>query len=172
MSMKNIYLIIFLIPVFVFSNDKNYWITDVNIIAQLNSDGSMNIKENRTFKFKGSYKYIYQKFKKTKGYDYLDFKISEGENFYFLSDNQNSGNYSLKESKDHIEIKVYQKSKNESRTFSIEYIITGIIEKNIDAALMYYKFIGDQWNKSQSNINIQLYPPSELKNNDIQAWLH
>ena len=67
---------------------------------------------DRIFKFKGTYKYIYQKFTKTKGYDYSDFKVFEGAKSYLLSDNQKSGNYNIKETNNDIEIKVYQKSKN------------------------------------------------------------
>lgn len=36
--------------------DKNYRITDVNIYASLTTDGTLQVRERRTFEFKGSFK--------------------------------------------------------------------------------------------------------------------
>ena len=62
MKKFNFFFFFLLFPLCLFA-DKKYYITNVDIIAQLNQDGSMDVVEDRTYKFKGNFKYAFQTLK-------------------------------------------------------------------------------------------------------------
>ena len=63
--MKNrLLLAVLLCPLFLFS--KEYEITDVQILAQLNTDGSMDVSESRTYRFKDSFTFAFINLSKSK----------------------------------------------------------------------------------------------------------
>ena len=80
--------------------------------------------------------------------------------------------FQIIESDDHIEIRWNFKAKNESRTFTLKYLIYDLIERYNDAATIYHKFVGNDWRKSQENVTITLLPPVNISQYDLQAWLH
>ena len=63
MKRKLLKITILILLHFAFSSDKKYNITNVNIIAQLNEDGSLDVVEERTYHFKGKFKFAYQNLK-------------------------------------------------------------------------------------------------------------
>ena len=64
--MKKIILILFFTTFHIFAaSNKKYEIPKVEIIAHINSDGSIDITENRTYKFKGKFKFAFQKLTKS-----------------------------------------------------------------------------------------------------------
>jgi hypothetical protein len=76
-------LILFLFPAIPLKA-KNYEIENVHIFAQINKDGSVNIREERTYNFHGSFSwanYILSK-KKISGVE--NFTVSENGKFYDL----------------------------------------------------------------------------------------
>lgn len=173
MKKYKLVFLLFFLPVFIFgSKNKKYYITNVDIIGQLIEDGSVDVTENRTYKFKGSFKYAFQKLKKSEGIRYDNISVSEGQSYYYLSSQKDLGSYQIIESDDHIEIRWNFKAKNESRTFTLKYIIYDLIERYNDAATIYHKFVGNDWRRSQENVTITLLPPVNISQYDLQAWLH
>ena len=173
MKKYNLVLLLLLFPILILgASNKKYSITNVNIIGQLSDNGSMNVTEDRTYKFKGKFKYAFQKLKKSTGKKYDDITVSEGNNDYYLSNQKDLGSYQIIENNDHIEIRWNFKAKNESRTFTLKYTIYDVIERYKDAAIIYHKFVGNDWKKNQENVTITLLPPENTSGNDIQAWLH
>ena len=171
--MKKIILILFFTTFHIFAaSNKKYEIPKVEIIAHINSDGSIDITENRTYKFKGKFKFAFQKLTKSDNIKYNYFSVSEGNIEYDLSDDKNPNTYKIIENSKNIEIKWYFRAKNESKVFSLNYKIENIIDRNLDGAILYHKFIGKNWKKQQSNITLKIIPPSEIPKNNIYAWLH
>ena len=83
MKKYELVFLLFFLPVFIFgSKNKKYYITNVDIIGQLIEDGSVDVTENRTYKFKRSFKYAFQKLKKSDGIRYDNISISEGKSYY------------------------------------------------------------------------------------------
>tara|TARA_Y100001968_G_C19343470_1_gene710797 strand:+ start:567 stop:944 length:378 start_codon:yes stop_codon:yes gene_type:complete len=81
--MRNILNITFLIFLNVAFSDKKYNITNVNIVGQLNQDGSMDIIEERTYYFKGKFKYAFQNLNISDEIKYSDIAVFEEKNEIF-----------------------------------------------------------------------------------------
>ena len=100
---------ILLIPISLFGK-KRYYIKNVEIVGELNSNGSMDVTEKRTYSFKGRFKYAYQKFKKNNNIIYDNFSVSEGPNNYYFSKDKDIDTYQILEEDDNIEIRWYFKA--------------------------------------------------------------
>ncbi len=173
MNKINLIIIIFLLPLCLFAkSNKKYSITKVDIIGQLSEDGSMHVLENRTYKYKGRFKYAFQRLNKTPGINYNNIFISEGKKKYKYSDSKEIETFKITENDDFVEVRWFFKAKNESKTFTLEYTISNLVKKYTDTAVLYYQFIGKEWKKKQNNVSINLLPPKDISQFDVKAWLH
>mgnify|MGYP002525563286 CR=1 FL=1 len=72
-----IVFLLLLLPVLIFgSQNKKYYITNVDITGQLSKNGSMDVTEKRTYKFNGSFKYAFQKLKKSEAFPITDTRMT------------------------------------------------------------------------------------------------
>ena len=63
---------------------KSYRITGVSIDAQLQTDGSMDVIESRTFEFSGSFSFVFRTLTTQGRVTFQDFKVSENGRFFEL----------------------------------------------------------------------------------------
>jgi hypothetical protein len=65
----------------------------------------MDIIENRTYRFKGSFKYAFQKLKKIEGKRYDNISVSEGNSDFYRSNKKDPGSYQITETDNYLEVK-------------------------------------------------------------------
>ena len=83
--MKKYFSLLFILLIqFVFPRGEKYSITNVSIIGELQSDGSMLVTEERTYRFKGKFKFAYQDLVISEGINYNDITVSEDNAEYFF----------------------------------------------------------------------------------------
>jgi uncharacterized membrane protein len=152
--------------------NKYYLITQAEIEAQLFEDGRMEVQESRSYKFSGSFSYVYREIPATGKVRFSNFAVSENGKKYILSDSQKPGTYSIKEKGDKIKIIWYFKASHENRTFDFEYTAENAIERYEDIAVLYFKFISEEWDKTNHNVQITLRPPEPLARHQVYHWLH
>ena len=170
--MRNILNITFLIFLNVAFSDKKYNITNVNIVAQLNSDGSMDIVEERTYYFKGKFKYAFQNLNISDEIKYSEIAVFEEKQDYFLSDDNEQGTFSINEKDEYLKVRWNFNARNESRTFILKYKVHNVVKRYNDVSVIYHKFIGSSWKKRQEKIKIKLLPPQEINKDKVQAWIY
>jgi uncharacterized membrane protein len=66
----------------------------------------------------------------------------------------------------------YYKASSETRTFDFTYRARGAVRRHDDVAVLYYKFISEEWGLSQRDITIAVRPPRGLLAGDVREWLH
>ena len=151
---------------------KHYGITQVDIAAQLHPDGSLEVTESRTYDFHGSYRYAYRVIPLGGPETYRDLGISENGRAYRPAESRKPGTFRITEQGDQVEIRWFFRASNEVRTFDFHYRVENLIRCHDDAALLYFKFIGDDWEKPSSNVRLALNPPQPLARDGVRAWLH
>src|SRR6185369_1077386 len=57
-------------------------------------------------------------------------------------------------------------------TFTLKYTVDNAITLQRDTAELYWQWIGDEWEQSQSNIHVTVNLPAGIPDQDIQAWAH
>lgn len=176
----------------------SYKISDMNIEAIINEDGSVSIVQDITYDFNGSYNGIYLNIPiKT---TYLEQKVisdSKINNSLYEGDSvtvneikvKNSSNnnevifqevqrarngdrkvYTTYTSGDEEQIKIYYPVSNKKETFQISYKINNLCVNHEDIGELYYNFIGGEWECLIENLNIDIYLPNN--ENEILIWGH
>jgi uncharacterized membrane protein len=151
---------------------KSYRITGVSIDAQLQTDGSMDVIESRTFEFSGSFSFVFRTLTTQGRVTFQDFKVSENGQFYELSDSGRPGTYRVTRPSGQIEIRWFFETKNESRTFDFHYRVLNVVARFEDAAVLYYQFISEEWDIVSQNVRLHVKPPGQLLQSQLMEWLH
>jgi len=151
---------------------KSYRITGVDIHAELKPDGSMDVLESRTYRFNGSFSFAFRDFPAEGRVRFGDFKVFEGAVAYRLSDSGEPGTYSIERDADKTTVTWHYKADDESRTFDFRYRARDAVRRHDDVAVLYFKFITEEWGIRQDNISITVRPPAGLLAGDIREWLH
>jgi len=151
---------------------KSYKMENVSIVADLATDGSMTISEERTYRFKGRYKYAFRTFPLDGRVSYEDFQVSENNQPYLLSGSQEPGTFTVTTNDQEIEVRWYYRARSESRTFVIHYQVNNAVKRYQDGAVLYYKFIGEKFKKSTGNLDITVNPPVPVDQWIVRQWAH
>jgi uncharacterized membrane protein len=151
---------------------KSYRITGVSIDAQLRPDGSMDVIESRTFRFSGSFSYVFRTFPAQDRVTFQDFKVSENGRFYELSESGRPGYYRVTRPSGQIEVRWFFDANNESRTFDFHYRVLNAVARYEDAAVLYYQFISGEWDRVNKNVRLRVKPPERLLPSQLNEWLH
>jgi uncharacterized membrane protein len=151
---------------------KSYSITNVDIDARLSADGGMEVTEMRTYAFRGSFSYAFRYMPRGGPAAFEGFQILEDGRPYKLSDSGAPGTYSVEKSGDRITVTWHYAAKDESRTFEFRYRAPSAIERYDDAAVLYYKFLSEDWDMPQNNISLRVVPPQPVSRGRLNEWLH
>jgi uncharacterized membrane protein len=151
---------------------KSYRITRVDIGARLNADGSMEVSEARTYAFSGSFTFAYRDFPVGQQVTFDDFEVYEGGSPYEASDSESPGTYRVTRSGGRTRVTWYYRANDETRTFGFRYRALDTVEKYDDAAVLYYKFLSEDWDMAQDNVSISLAPPGPIARDEVKEWLH
>ncbi|MGD8537487.1 MAG: DUF2207 domain-containing protein [Candidatus Aminicenantes bacterium] len=152
---------------------KSYRITEVSIDAQLRLDGHMDVIESRTFDFSGSFSFVFRTLETQARVTFQDFRVSENGRFYELSDSEHPGTYRItRTQRGQIEVRWFFDADDESRTFDFHYRVINAVTRYEDAAVLYYKFISEEWDRVSQNVRLSVKPPGELLQSELNEWLH
>ena len=151
---------------------KDYHIESVIIEAQLNSDGSMDIKEKRTYKFEGQFHWATYSLPTEKTGGVINFSVGEEGKPYLQSEGEKEETYQYKETSESIQAKWFFGAKDETRTFILSYRILDVIKGYQDAAVLYHKFVGTGWNKRSAQVEVTINPPEPIGRESVRAWAH
>jgi uncharacterized membrane protein len=151
---------------------KDYHIESVIVDAQLNSDGSMDIKEKRTYRFEGHFHWATYLLPTEKTGGVVDFSVGEEGRPYLRTEEEKEGTYQYEETSESISAKWFFDAKDETRTFIISYRILDVVKVYQDAAVLYHKFIGTGWDKPSWQVEVNIYPPQSIKKEEVKAWAH
>ncbi len=151
---------------------KEYRIEKVQIFAQVNRDGSMYIREERTYNFQGSFSWANYILPKNKISDVVEFKVSENGKFYERNASENPGTYTFANFEDRIEAKWHFSAQNETRTFVLSFKVLDAVKVYNDVAELYYKFIGSGWERKTGEVKVEVILPESISKENIRAWAH
>jgi hypothetical protein len=151
---------------------KSYDITRVEMEARLMPDGSMEVSEARTYRFEDSFRYAYRDLPAGGPVVFEDFAVSEGGARFRLSDTESPGTFKVERRGSSIRVTWFYRASDESRTFTFTYRARNAVTRHEDAAVLYYKFIAEEWDIPQRNVTLRLKPPEPLPREHINEWLH
>ncbi len=151
---------------------KSYLLTDVSIRAEVLADGGLQIRENRTYRFKGRFSWADYELPMEGLGEVENFSLQENGTEFLRSKNEKPGTYNLHWRKNSLYVKWYYRAKNESRTFTLQYKVTDAVTRYQDVAEFYYKFVGTANPREISRVRVQIILPEAADADQVKAWAH
>lgn len=167
---------------------ESYDIVDVDVDATVEGDGSLRVVETRTFVFDGSFNGVYWEipvgYNESNGNAVEVSVVSAGVDSsgsseeLELSDAGAEGTYEVSETdSDTMRLTLYSAHEDETVSFTIEYVATGIVTRWSDTGELYWKFVSDGWDVTSENVTCTLHLPvpegeSVTPEENVRAWGH
>lgn len=149
---------------------RDFEITQLTIVAEIHPSGEVSLSEERTFVFEGSYSWFEQDFRR-RGFRVIrDFAMSEDGQEYPLDDSGDAGTFSVRESRRLVTVRTNFSATDESRTFTLRYVLEGALASDGEWAEFYWTFLGSDWERAHQNIRIEIRLPGELSTDELIAW--
>ena len=151
---------------------KSYSIPDIHIQVEARSDGEMFVEEQIAYNFSGPFSFAYRDIPLKRGESVSDVVISEAGRRFTDTTGKQPGTFSITKSGDNVRVTWYFRAEDEARTFKLVYKVSGVIQRYSDVAVLYFKFIGDDWDRPIGNIAVRVYAPQGASISDVRAWAH
>ncbi|MEF3244582.1 MAG: DUF2207 domain-containing protein, partial [Caldisericaceae bacterium] len=154
---------------------KDYYFPRVAVNITIEKDGSFVVKEERTYKFEGSFSWATYTLDK-KNFDRIeDFSIAD-ENGPFertTTETKEPSTFTFNETPYRYEAKFFYRASNTEKTFTISYKVIGGIRVYEDVADFYWKLVGTGWDKKTKLLEGYVYLPEPLQNeSDLKVFGH
>jgi len=152
---------------------KSYRITQFHSDVVIAPDGSATITESLTYQFDGKFSYAFRAIPLRSGDRLSNIRVSSEGNDYRESATEAPGTFSVARRGDGLTATWYYRAENETRTFKVTYVISGIVRRYPDVGEYYHKIIGDGNNARMEEVTARVQLPGPPgSTDDVQAWAH
>ena len=151
---------------------KSYSIDRIEISAEILSDGSLSIEENRSYTFRGNFRWADYSLPLQNLGRVIDFQLSEAGMIYRPGSGEEPGTYQYSQNKDKLYVKWFYRARNENRTFTLKYRVEDAVTVYNDIAEFYYKFVSEKSEKTIRAVDVWLKFPQAVDTNQVRAWAH
>lgn len=171
-----ILLVLFITPMKVKAEDKSYVIDKLNITSQITESGDVDVQEEITYSFHGSYNGIYRNLSKNGSIGHIVSHVSirdKNNNIIPLSYTNDSKNntYETIDSNDNTQIKIFSKSTDEIKTFIFNYKVLAAATKYTDFGELYWNFYKVENNVAVNNVDLRIsLRDSKFDLNKFKYW--
>jgi uncharacterized membrane protein len=148
---------IFTTTISVSASKGDYYISNIVIDAFVDGNGDMIVEERYEYVFNGSFNGIRRNIKTKGSSGVTDFEVNVVDN-----NSVKVEDFEVNTSKDAVEVKIYSKSTNESKTFSIKYKVNNIITKYSDMSELKWLFYENEADVKTDNITVYLTLPKGM----------
>lgn len=157
-------------------DDRSYYMSRFKVNAQLNSSGDMDVTEDITYEFDGSFRGVYRTVRAA-GSDGLEafevYKLKDGNPILLTNDNSERDNtYQLLDEGNGITVKIFSAAKDESRTFVIKYRVINAAVKYRDIGELYWQFMGKDTDVVIKNFQVNITLPEGASREQIKIFGH
>jgi uncharacterized membrane protein len=166
----------FLSVINAYCDDRSYYMSNFKINAQLDSMGNMDIIEEITYEFDGSFSGVYRTLKTadSDGIEAVEvYKKQLDMLSPFVQDNSERENtFQLIDEGDGIRLKIFSSAVNESTTFTLKYRVLNVAEKYNDIAEINWKFMGEDTEVKIENFELVIRIPEGADKEQIKVFGH
>lgn len=157
-------------------DDRSYYMSSFKINAQLDGSGNMDVREEITYEFDGSFRGVFRTIE-TAGSDGIDaievYKMQNSKTVQLFNDNSESENtYQIIDEGNGIRLKIFSAAEDESRTFGIKYKVMNVASKYNDIGELYWKFMGKDTDVAIENFDIKITLPEGASKEQIKIYGH
>ena len=158
------------------ADDRSYNISHYGVEIHLQANGDAHIKEEITYDFYGDFNGVLRDIDidRTDGIEGLKVSVGEAQGLreFRQSEGQDENVYELDKDDNLIQLKVYEQSSNEEKTFIYEYILLNVAEKYSDIGVFNRKVIDSNWDVHLEDISITITIPQGANKEELKVFAH
>ncbi|MBP2078085.1 DUF2207 domain-containing protein [Oceanobacillus polygoni] len=145
--------------------ERSFSIDEVNIDAQINEDGTIEVREQFTYTFNGSFEGVTRSIHSDSQH-FLAFLLEDD-----VSAQETNDLEPLKVEEEDDTYRIFTGSADETKTVLYTYTIEGSVNKYTDVAELEYAFFDDSNETDLNNVQIIVHPPNQTMQ-DTHFFLH
>ncbi len=162
--------------------DRSYNISEYFINVDIKPDGSADIEERLTYSFSGVFNGVLRNvdYKSTGGLENLrlfvekngsriEWKLNSSND---LNANGSPGTFNLVHQDEIAQLKIFEQSANENKTFVLKYTFRDAVTKYNDIAEFNRKIIDSGWEVPLNNVVVNFILPEGAKQEEIKVFGH
>ena len=167
---KCLFLII-LLPLWIFPAEaKEYEIPQIQAEFTIASDGTVTVTEHRTYSFDGSFSWADYRLP-LRGFTAIEnIRVSENGQSYINENSEQPGTFTVSKSDDRVVIQWFFDADDESRTFTLQYELTGALVSGNDWAEFFWTFMGEDRPKPTAAFSAEIRFPEAAATNTLNFW--
>lgn len=155
----------------------DYEIEKFDAVVNILENGDAEITEDITYSFDGDANGILRDidYERTDGIKDISVGVVEADGSIRQFDEAFGAGVNSYEENDAggiLELKIYEKSYSENKTFRIKYTFENVVEKYNDIAVFNRKIIDSGWDVPLNNITIKIVLPEGSKKEDLRVFAH
>ena len=151
---------------------KDYSFPLVDIDVTINTDGSFDFVEKRTFDFDGDFSWAEYHLSIAGAADIEGFQVSEDGRVFTADLSGQPGTMQINKSNERLYAKWLYRADNEQRTFTIRYRALDAVRSYSDVGEFYWKVVGPEWDKGVGLVRTTIHLPPGAEKADLRAWGH
>ncbi len=151
---------------------KSYSIDKIEIHARIQPDGSMQIREARTYNFRGNFSWADYRLPLPGIGTIQNFSLGDEHGEYTESTSQQPGTYYREDSNNEFYVRWFYRIKNEKKIFTLNYLATDVIKRYDDIAELYFKFVGSANMIRIGTVSVTIQLPESASYPEVRAWAH
>ncbi|HEX9093321.1 MAG TPA: DUF2207 domain-containing protein, partial [Coriobacteriia bacterium] len=153
---------------------KSWTMPSVRIATQVNTDGSIDVVEERSFAFEGDFTRVYWLLDppKTGVYSGITVTGPSGPMPPATVDGRPAGFSRIVPEGAMTRVEAYGEMSDETLTYTLRYHLTGAAERWADTAELYWQTIGANWEAPTGKVEIVLTLPPGVTPDQVKAWAH
>lgn len=160
----------------VFASNGYYEVSKFDIDVEILENGDAKIVEEITYNFDGEFNGVLRNidYTRTDGLSDLTVGVLEGGSVRSFTEayTGNANTYEMDDTGRINKLKIYEKSRNESKTFVIGYTLKNVAEKYNDISIFNRRIIDSEWDVPLNNITITIVIPEGAKKEDLRVFAH
>ena len=151
---------------------KKFDLDDLRIRAEVQLDGRLRVVEDITYDFDGRFRYAFRTIPLKPGESISEIRVVEDSHPLVASSSEEPGTYQVSRSSSGVKIRWNFRARNEKRTFRLDYTVTGAVRKHLDAAELWWAFVGPGWSRPFRHIEARIEFASAISPSDLEtrAW--
>lgn len=146
---------------------KSYSIPHVVIAAVLQPDGSLDVTEQRTFRFDGAFTHLWQVIELPERSRLHDLRLSDQQGAFLQSTSQTPRTYSMARQDSNWRVDWYIQAADTEGTFTLTYRIENAVRMHQDGAELYWNLIGSDWAVGAGLAEVAIQLPMA----PVDAWV-
>jgi uncharacterized membrane protein len=152
------------------AKNSTYQIPEISVEAEITPAGTVHIHETRTYQFQGSFSWADYRLPKSGFTEIRNIRLAEGAEGYINENSGETDTFTVSESDDEIVIKWHFSAKDEKRSFTLSYELSGAIAIGPEWSEFFWNYLAAGREKPTGLIDIQLRLPSETGADQLYAW--